>query len=421
MKQQGNFTQGPILAPLCRFALPVLLALLLQAAYGAADLLIVGQFSDAANISAVSTGSQIMHTFTTVAAGFAMGVTVLIGKKIGEGSPDEAGRVIGGGAALFVWMGIAATLLVPFFAGPLCRLMQAPEAAFAQTQSYVRICALGSLFILSYNVLGSVFRGVGDSKTPLFTVAAASLFNVAGDLLLVAGLKLGAAGAAIATVAAQGLSVFICLLVVRKKTLPFAFSKEYLRLDQKISGAIFRLGAPVALQSLLVNISFLAILAIVNSMGVLYSAGVGVAEKLCGFIMLAPDAYMQALSVFVAQNIGAGNLPRANKALACGVGVSLFTSLFLAYALDTLLVSFLFSFIGYYNGRGKTLFVMCQGLAGAFFVRIPVSYLMSRLPNATLFRIGLATPASSIVQIFLCAGYFMLLNRRRTANGQAGR
>ncbi len=261
MKQQGNFTQGPILAPLCRFALPVLLALLLQAAYGAADLLIVGQFSDAANISAVSTGSQIMHTFTTVAAGFAMGVTVLIGKKIGEGSPDEAGRVIGGGAALFVWMGIAATLLVPFFAGPLCRLMQAPEAAFAQTQSYVRICALGSLFILSYNVLGSVFRGVGDSKTPLFTVAAASLFNVAGDLLLVAGLKLGAAGAAIATVAAQGLSVFICLLVVRKKTLPFAFSKEYLRLDQKISGAIFRLGAPVALQSLLVNISFLAILA----------------------------------------------------------------------------------------------------------------------------------------------------------------
>jgi putative MATE family efflux protein len=412
MKQQGNFTQGPILAPLCRFALPVLLALLLQAAYGAADLLIVGQFSDAANISAVSTGSQIMHTFTTVAAGFAMGVTVLIGKKIGEGSPDEAGRVIGGGAALFVWMGIAATLLVPFFAGPLCRLMQAPEAAFAQTQSYVRICALGSLFILSYNVLGSVFRGVGDSKTPLFTVAAASLFNVAGDLLLVAGLKLGAAGAAIATVAAQGLSVFICLLVVRKKTLPFAFSKEYLRLDQKISGAIFRLGAPVALQSLLVNISFLAILAIVNSMGVLYSAGVGVAEKLCGFIMLAPDAYMQALSVFVAQNIGAGNLPRANKALACGVGVSLFTSLFLAYALDTLLVSFLFSFIGYYNGRGKTLFVMCQGLAGAFFVRIPVSYLMSRLPNATLFRIGLATPASSVVQIFLCAVYFAALSRR---------
>lgn len=412
MKQQGNFTQGPILAPLCRFALPVLLALLLQAAYGAADLLIVGQFSDAANISAVSTGSQIMHTFTTVAAGFAMGVTVLIGKKIGEGSPDEAGRVIGGGAALFVWMGIAATLLVPFFAGPLCRLMQAPEAAFSQTQSYVRICALGSLFILSYNVLGSVFRGVGDSKTPLFTVAAASLFNVAGDLLLVAGLKLGAAGAAIATVAAQGLSVFICLLVVRKKTLPFAFSKEYLRLDQKISGAIFRLGAPVALQSLLVNISFLAILAIVNSMGVLYSAGVGVAEKLCGFIMLAPDAYMQALSVFVAQNIGAGNLPRANKALACGVGVSLFTSLFLAYALDTLLVSFLFSFIGYYNGRGKTLFVMCQGLAGAFFVRIPVSYLMSRLPNATLFRIGLATPASSVVQIFLCAVYFAALSRR---------
>lgn len=442
MKQQGNFTQGPILAPLCRFALPVLLALLLQAAYGAADLLIVGQFSDAANISAVSTGSQIMHTFTTVAAGFAMGVTVLIGKKIGEGSPDEAGRVIGGGAALFVWMGIAATLLVPFFAGPLCRLMQAPEAAFAQTQSYVRICALGSLFILSYNVLGSVFRGVGDSKTPLFTVAAASLFNVAGDLLLVAGLKLGAAGAAVATVTAQGLSVFICLLVVRKKTLPFAFSKEYLRLDQKISGAIFRLGAPVALQSLLVNISFLAILAIVNSMGVLYSAGVGVAEKLCGFIMLAPDAYMQALSVFVAQNIGAGNLPRANKALACGVGVSLFTSLFLAYAaffhgqtlaslfsgdsaivyqaadylrayaLDTLLVSFLFSFIGYYNGRGKTLFVMCQGLAGAFFVRIPVSYLMSRLPNATLFRIGLATPASSVVQIFLCAVYFAALSRR---------
>ncbi len=359
-----------------------------------------------------------------------------------SGSPEEAGRVVGGGIALFVLMGAAFTLLVPLFAGPLCRLMQAPEAAFAQTQSYVRICSLGSLFILSYNVLGSVFRGAGDGKTPLFTVAAASLFNVAGDLLLVAGFKLGAAGAAAATVAAQGLSVAVCLFAIRKKPLPFGFSKSYLRLDKKISGMIFHIGAPTALQSLLVNLSFLAILAIVNSMGVLYSAGVGVAEKLCGFIMLVPDAYMQALSVFVAQNIGAGNLPRANKALACGVGVSLFTSLFLAYgaffhgqalaslfssdpdimyqasdylkayALDTLLVSFLFSFIGYYNGRGRAFFVMCQGLAGAFFVRIPVSYLMSRFPGATLFRIGLATPASSVVQILLCAGYFLWLAKK---------
>lgn len=440
--QTGNFTQGAILGPLCRFALPVLLALLLQAAYGAADLLIVGQFSDAANISAVSTGSQIMHVFLTLAAGLAMGVTVLIGKKIGEGRPEEAGQIIGGSIGLFALLGLVMTLLVPLLAGPFCRLMNAPEDAFFQTRSYVRICGLGSLFILAYNVLGSVFRGIGDSKTPLFTVAAASVFNVAGDLLLVASFRLGAAGAAIATAAAQGFSVLICLLVARKKQLPFTLRRQDIRLDKQISGMIFHLGAPVALQDLLVSISFLAILAIVNAMGLLYSAGVGVAEKLCSFIMLVPSAYMQAMSVFVAQNIGAGNLHRANKALACGIGASLATSLLLAYAaffhgqqlaslfsgdpdiifqaadylkayaIDTLLVSFLFSFIGYYNGRGRTFFVMLQGLAGAFCVRIPVSFLMSRLPGASLFRIGLATPASSLVQILLCIGYLLWLQKR---------
>ena len=209
MQKKSGFTQGSILVPLLRFALPVLGALILQAMYGAVDLLVVGQFGTPAGVSAVSTGSQLMHTITTVITGLSMGTTVLLGQSLGAGSDRRAGDIIGGAICLFAFLGALLTAVVTLSAEGLCALMHAPEEAFHQTVQYVSICAGGSLFIVAYNVLGSVFRGMGDSRTPLLAVIIACVVNVLGDLLFVAVFHMAASGAALATVLAQGVSVVL--------------------------------------------------------------------------------------------------------------------------------------------------------------------------------------------------------------------
>ncbi len=442
MKNNSQFTEGKILAPLVKFAFPVLLALCLQAMYGAIDLLVVGQFGTPADVSAVATGSQMMLTITNVITGLAMGTTIMLGQKIGMKRLDEAGDIIGSAICFFLLLAAAVTICMMFVTRPFAILMQAPEEAFDKTIAYVKICSGGTVFITAYNVLGSIFRGLGDSKTPLITVTAACVFNVIGDLLFVAVFGMEASGAALATVLAQALSVVFCILIVRKRGLPFPFSRKNICFNRQIIKQTVKLGFPIALQDGLVSMSFLAIIAIVNELGVIASAGIGVAEKLCSFIMLVPSAFSQSLSAFVAQNIGASKPERAKRSMLCGMAVSFFIGAVMsyvsffhgdilsgifskdgevvlasadylkAYAIDTLLVSFLFCFIGYFNGCGKTFFVMAQGLTGAFLVRIPVSFIMSRIEPVSLFRVGLAIPTSTVIQIAICITYFMVCRKK---------
>lgn len=451
MKQNESFTEGRIFSPLIRFALPVLFALFLQTMYGAVDLLIVGQFGGEladVYVSAVSTGSQLMQAITVVITGLAMGLTVFVGKEIGAGQREKAGKIIGSGIFLFGVIAVGIAVIMVCTSPLLAKAMHAPEEAFDQTVSYIRICSAGAVFIVAYNLVGSIFRGIGDSKMPLITVAIACVLNIAGDLLMVAVFHMGASGAAIATVFAQAVSVLISLLIIRKRTLPFVLSVKDIKPQKVFIKEMLRLGIPIALQDLLVNISFLVIIAIVNSLGLTASAGVGVAEKLCGFLMLVPSAFMQSMSAFVAQNMGAKKPERARKALLCGIASSLVASVIMAYftffhgdllagifakdrevilaaadylkayALDCLLTSFLFCFIGYFNGCGSTTFVMLQGIIGAFGVRLPVSWLMSKRAEVSLFHIGLATPASSLVQIILCGVYFLILLRKQKSAEQ---
>lgn len=442
MSRTGNLTEGKIASTLFRFAIPVFFTLFLQALYGGVDLLIVGQFAETADVSGVATGSMLLSTVTNVITGLSMGITILVGERIGQKDRDGAGRAIGGGIFLFLLFGIFLTAVMLFGAEMLAKLLHAPEEAFTETVAYIRICGGGSLFIVAYNVLGAIFRGIGDAKTPLITVLIACVVNIFGDLLLVDFFHMGAAGAAAATVAAQAISVIVSLILISRKKLPFEFTRKYIRFTRVIVNTEIKLGAPVSLQELLVGISFLVIQTIVNSFGVTESAGVGVAEKVCVFIMLVPSAYMQSMCAFVAQNMGAGNPRRAKKALLYGVlsafavGVvmcfltfshgDLLSSIFSkendvieashsylkAYAIDCLLTPFLFCFTGYFNGCEKTLFVMLQGIVGAFCVRIPIAYLVSRIPGATLFQIGLGTPASSLVQITLCFVMFIYIERK---------
>ena len=224
--ERSDFTQGSILKKLSFFMLPVLGALILQAAYGAVDLLVVGQFGSTAGLSAVSTGSQILNLVTFVVTQLAMGVTVLIARYLGEKRPEQIGAILGGAAVVFTILSVGIFILLVGFARPISVLMQAPEEAIDLTASYVRICGGGIFFIVAYNLLSAIFRGLGDSRSPLIFVLVACIVNIAGDLLLVAVFGMDAAGAAIATVAAQAVSVVLAVVMLKGDVLAGIFSPD---------------------------------------------------------------------------------------------------------------------------------------------------------------------------------------------------
>ena len=437
---KADFTQGNILKKLVAFMMPVLGALILQAAYGAVDLLVVGRFGSTSGLSAVSTGSQVLNLVTFVVIQFAMGITVLIARYLGEKRPERIGAVIGGGAVVFTMMSVVLFIAMVGFARPISVLMQAPAEAVDLTASYVRICGAGIFFIVAYNLLSAIFRGLGDSKSPLLFVLVACIVNIIGDLVLVAGLHMDAAGAAIATVTAQALSVVFAVMLLLKKDLPFAITKKEFRLNPQCR-KFLKIGLPLALQEFLTQISFLALCAFVNRLGLEASSGYGVACKIVNFAMLVPSSLMQSMASFVSQNIGAGKKKRAKQSMFTGIGVGLAVGCVVfvlvlfkgdvlcsafstdaaviqngfaylkGFAPETLVTAILFSMVGYFNGNNKTVWVMTQGLIQTLLVRLPLAYFMSIQPNASLTKIGLAAPVATTVGIVLNVGFFIYLNQ----------
>ena len=421
--------------------LPILGALVLQAAYGAVDLLVVGRFGSTSGLSAVSTGSQVLNLVTFVVIQFATAITVLIARYLGEKKPERIGSVIGGAVVVFAGISIILFFLMVVFAHPIAVLVQAPTEAVDLTTSYVRICGSGIFFIVAYNLMAAIFRGLGDSKSPLLFVLVACIVNIVGDLVLVAGLHLDASGAALATVFAQAVSVVCAVILLIKKKLPFKIRRSDFRLNDQC-GKFFKIGLPLALQECLTQLSFLALCAFVNRLGLEASSGYGVACKIVNFAMLIPSSLMQSMASFVSQNVGAGNHKRAKRAMFTGIGVGLFFGCFVfalvllkgdvlsgfftaessvirnayahlkGFAPETLLTAVLFSMIGYFNGNDKTLWVMCQGLIQTLLIRLPMSYYMSIQPDASLTKIGLAAPVSTAVGICLNIGFFLWLNRK---------
>ena len=438
---KSDFTQGSILKKLVAFMLPVLGALVLQAAYGAVDLLVVGRFGTNSGLSAVSTGSQVLNLVTFVVTQLAMGVTVLIARYLGEKRPEQIGGLIGGSTVVFTIITAVLFVALVFFAEPISRLVQAPAEALDLTTGYVRICGGGIFFIVAYNLLSAIFRGLGDSKSPLMFVAVACVVNIVGDLLLVAVFHMDAAGAALATVFAQAISVVFALMLLKKRGLPFNITKRDFRITPQCRRAL-KIGLPLALQECLTQGSFLALCAFVNRLGLLASSGYGVANKIVNFAMLVPSALMQSMASFVSQNVGAGNEQRARKSMFTGMGVGMvigvivfalvmfkgdvLTSLFTTdpdviqngfdylkgFAAETILTAVLFSMIGYFNGHNNTVWVMAQGLIQTLIVRLPMSYIMSIQPNASLTSIGLAAPTATLFGIVLNVIYYMRTKKR---------
>ena len=431
-ENRNDFTQGSIVKKMLKFMVPVLGALILQAMYGAVDILVVGWFGTTAGISGVSTGSNIVNLVVFTVTGLSMGITVLIGRYIGEKRNERVGKVIGGAVCFFAVVSVVLAAVLILFARPLAILMQAPAEALDLTVTYVRICGGGIAFIIAYNVISSIFRGMGNSRLPLLFVAIACGVNVVGDLFFVAVLD---------TVLAQAVSVVLSLVIIRRQKLPFTMSRKDICFNREI-GNFVRVGIPIAFQEILTQLSFLALCAFINRLGLEASSGYGVANKIVSFIMLIPSALMQSMSAFVAQNVGAGKEERARKALFTGMGIGcaigVFVGLFaffrgdlmayvftaepavieraaqylMGFAPEAVVTCILFSFIGYFNGHSQTFFVMVQGLAQTFLVRLPVSYIMSIQEDASLAWIGTAAPSATVFGILLNVLFFMWYSKR---------
>lgn len=448
-----DFTSGSIFKKLTGFMLPILGALILQTMYGAVDILVVGWFGTKVSISAVSTGSSLINMLVFILSGLAMGVTVLMGRYIGERNERRLGRVIGGAVVTFAAIAAVLTVVLLCFAPQLARLIQAPEEAFGQTVTYIRICGGGIVFIIGYNLISSIFRGIGNSRLPLLFVGIACAANIIGDLLFVAVLHWDVAGAAFATVLAQALSLVLSLLVCRKISLPFKIRREYFTFSNEVK-KFLALGLPIAFQEFLTQISFMCLLAFVNGMGsteeirLASSSGYGIANKIVAVVMLVPSALMQSMSSFIAQNVGAGKERRAQKSMGYGmligggIGIIMTAAAFLGgqllasiftdnvayqmkaaeylqgFSLEAVITSILFSFIGYYNGHNRTLFVLLQGMAQSFLVRLPMAYIMSgRMPDSLVY-VGVAAPAATVFGIIINLAYYMVFAKQELERAQ---
>lgn len=445
--KENPMIYGGVTKSLITFTIPILFALLLQVMYGAIDMFIVGNFAQISDVSGVSTGSQLINFLTSVCAGFAMGTTILIGQKKGEQKEEEIGGVIANSIVLFFGISVVIMALMLIFGNQIVAGMNTPSDAIIQTKGYIFYSALGVPMIFAYNVLGSIFRGLGDSKTPLIAVAIACVVNIIGDLILVAYCGMGASGAAIATVLAQGISVIVSIYIIRKKSLfNYSINRQRFKINREYINRVVYLGAPVALQSGLTALSFLFVMLVVNQFGIIFSAAVGVTEKLISAILLIPMAFMQSISVFVAQNFGAQDFYRTKQGLKVGLRISVtagfimaYLSLFhgkmlisifsqdpevieaaysyiKAYVIELLLVPMLFCFTGYLNGCGETIYVMTQGIIGAIVVRLTLTYIFSLIKPVSLFIIGLATPIATGVQVLICLYFISKVDKKIKLN-----
>lgn len=436
---EHDLTKGNVFSVLVKFSIPYLLSCFLQTFYGLADLFIIGQFREASAISAVSIGSQLMHMLTVIIAGLAMGTTVNISRSIGEKNKKNVNETIGNSISFFIIISLIATIILLIFINPILKLLSTPKEAFAETRTYCLICFSGIVLITAYNIISSIFRGMGDTRTPLFFVLIAGIFNIILDYIFIGVLNFGAGGAAGATVISQGLSVCFSLIYLRQKNKDeLEIKKTDLNLRKPVVSNIIKIGLPIALQDGFIQISFLVITAIANSRGVNFAAAVGIVEKIISFLFLVPSAMLSSVSAIVAQNIGAQKFSRGRKTLGIallicviyGAIVYIFCQIFSeeivnlfsknereviilgaqylrSYAIDCMLASIHFCFSGYFCACGKSVYSFIHNMISIILLRIPGAYFASIFFPETLFPMGFAAPMGSLLSDIICLVLFI--------------
>lgn len=449
---ERNLTTGSVWKNILYFSLPYLLSYFLQTLYGMADLFIIGQFEGVASTTAVSLGSQVMHMLTVILVGLAMGATVSIGQAVGAGDREKAASAIGNTVTLFMGLSVVLAAALLILVGPIVSIISTPKEAVPGTVAYLTICFIGVPFITAYNIISSIFRGMGDSKGPMYFIAVACAANIGLDYLFMGAFQMGPAGAALGTTLAQVISVFVSLIVILKRKNGISVGRKDLRPQGPVMGKLLRIGVPVACQDGFIQVAFILITIIANRRGLNDAAAVGIVEKIISFLFLIPSSMLSTVSALGAQNIGAGRPERAKLTLryaafiAAGFGlfvalamqfaaepvVSLFTDstkgdgaevirlggqYMRGYVWDCLFAGIHFSFSGYFCACGKSGLSFLHNIIAILLVRLPGVYLTSMLFPETLLPMGLATAAGSLLSVLVCAAAFLILNRqsRKTA------
>lgn len=444
---EKNLTTGSVFKNILFFSLPYLLSYFLQTLYGMADLFIIGQFEGVASTTAVSIGSQVMHMLTVMIVGLAMGSTVSIGQAVGGKDKKGAASSIGNTVTLFMCLSVVLTIVLLIFVRPIVNIMSTPEAAISGTVDYLTICFIGIPFITAYNIISSVFRGMGDSKSPMYFVAAACAANIALDYLFMGALHMGPSGAALGTTLSQAVSVVIALIVIRRHSGSLAVKKKDFRPVRPVMSKILKIGIPIATQDGLIQVAFIIITVIANRRGLTDAAAVGIVEKIISFLFLVPSSMLSTVSALGAQNIGAGKPERARLTLryaafmaicfgaivvllmqfAAGPVVSLFTDSTRAdgaevvrlggqymrgYVWDCIFAGIHFSFSGYFCACGKSGLSFLHNITAILLVRVPGVYFTSVWFPDTLFPMGLATSMGSLLSVIICIIAFTIITRR---------
>ena len=443
---ERDLTTGSIGRNILKFSLPYFLSYFLQTLYGMADLFIIGQFNGVASTTAVSIGSQVMHMITVMIVGIAMGTTVMIGKSVGAKQKKETSKIIGNTVSLFVCLSVVLTVVLLFFVHPIVRIMSTPQQAVEGTTAYLTICFAGIPLITAYNIISSIFRGLGDSKSPMYFIAVACGVNIVLDYVFIGGLHFGASGAALGTTLAQTISVIvalIALIAIRKKDTGISLKRSDLKPEGKTLKNILGIGIPISLQDGFIQISFIVITIIVNQRGLNDAAAVGIVEKIISFVFLVPSSMLSAVSAIAAQNIGAGKDERATKTLKYAIMISMSFGLCVAvlmqfisnfvvgiftvdtmvihmgsqyirsYIWDCMIAGIHFSFSGYFCAYGKSGISFLHNVLSIVLIRIPGAYFASKWFADTLYPMGCAAPAGSLLSVIVCGIAFIYLKRRR--------
>lgn len=438
---QKNLTTGNIFKTIISFCLPFLLSYFLQTLYGMADLFIIGQFNGVESTTAVSIGSQVMHMITVMIVGLAMGTTVMIGQAIGVEKKEDVTAAISNTVVLFFVLSIAATVLLLCLVRPITAVMSTPKEAVQGTISYLTICFMGIPFITAYNVISSIFRGMGDSRSPMYFIAVACAVNIGLDFLLIGGFHMGAAGAALGTTLSQTFSVFVSLAFIAKNKSGIALNRKNFHLNRKIMGSILKIGFPVAVQDGFIQIAFLVITVIANRRGLNDAAAVGIVEKIISILFLVNSTMLSTVSALCAQNIGAGKHDRAKQTLKYALLITTFFGLLSVivmqvapepfiglftsdakvirmgaqymhgYVFDCILAGIHFCFSGYFCAYGKSWISFVHNVAAILCARIPLAYLASVYFPDTLLPMGLATSTGSLVSVVICIFFFLWMQR----------
>lgn len=438
---EKNLTNGSVLKNIAYFSLPYLLSYFLQTLYGLADLFIIGQFEGVASTTAVSIGSQVMHMLTVMIVGLAMGSTVCIGQAVGAGDKKHASAAIGNTVTLFMLLSVVITALLLALVRPIVSVMSTPAEAVDGTRAYLTICFIGIPFITAYNIISAIFRGLGDSKSPMIFIAVACAANIALDFIFIGAMGLGPAGAALGTTLSQAISVVFSLVVILRRKSGISLERRDLHPQRDTMGQLLRIGVPVAAQDGLIQIAFIVITVIANRRGLDAAAAVGIVEKIISFVFLVPSSMLSTVSALCAQNIGAGKQARAEQTLRYAVIIAVSFGIIIAlltqfiseqavglftpdtvvimlggqylrgYIWDALFAGIHFCFSGYFCACGRSEISFIHNISAIALVRIPGVYLTSKLFPDTLFPMGLATAAGSLLSVIICIIAFALLKK----------